>query len=245
MLKIGKSERTRAAILDAGLKFIWSRPFRDMTVSSLMATTNVSRSAFYQYFNDLHELMENLLDMLQDEIFDAAEPWMAGVDDPVALMHETLAALVRVCYQRGPFLRAVADAATTDKRFEKAWKQFLGRFDDAACARIQADQEQGLISDFDARPVAIALNRLNAYMFIQAFGQRPRSQPEPVREALARVWISSLYGSEWLGNGSSNLVRTGIDMGQNLIQSEGQSNSQLIVDSGRLTWTKTSTEDNT
>jgi hypothetical protein len=65
-----------------------------------------------------------------------------------------------------------------------------------------------LISDFDARPIAIALNRLNAYMLIQTFGQRPRSQPEPVREALARVWISTLYGSEWSGNGSSNLVRT-------------------------------------
>ena len=209
-LKIGKSERTRAAILDAGLKFIWSRPFRDLTISSLMASTDVSRSAFYQYFNDLHELMETLLDMLQDEIFDAVEPWIAGVGDPVALMHETLAGLVRACYQRGPFLRAVADAATTDKRLEKAWSQFLGRFDDAAFPRIQADQEQGLIPDFDARPVAIALNRLDAYMIIEAFGQRPRSQPEPVREALARIWISTLYGSEWLGNDSSNLVRTGI-----------------------------------
>ena len=209
-LKIGKSERTRAAILDAGLKFIWSRPFRDLTISSLMASTDVSRSAFYQYFNDLHELMETLLDMLQDEIFDAVEPWIAGIGDPVALMHDTLAGLVQVCYQRGPFLRAVADAATTDKRLEKAWSQFLGRFDDAAFTRIQADQEQGLIPDFDARPVAIALNRLDAYMIIEAFGQRPRSKPEPVREALARVWISTLYGTEWLGNGSSNLVRTGI-----------------------------------
>jgi TetR/AcrR family transcriptional regulator, ethionamide resistance regulator len=207
-LKIGKSDRTRAAILNAALEFVWSRPFRDMTVSSLMASTDLSRSAFYQYFNDLYELMLTLLDMLQDEIFDVSEPWITGVGDPIALMHEALAWLVRVCYQRGPFLRAVADAATLDQRLDKAWKQFIGRFDDAGYARIQADQEQGLISDFDARPVAISLNRLNAYTLIQAFGQRPRSQPEPVREALARVWISTLYGTEWLGNGSSNLVRT-------------------------------------
>ena len=208
VLKIGKSERTRAAILDAGLKFIWSRPFRDLTISSLMASTDVSRSAFYQYFNDLHELMETLLDMLQDEIFDAVEPWIAGVDDPISLMHETLAGLVRVCYQRGPFVRAIADAAATDERFEKAWGWFLGQFDDAARARIAADQEQGLIPAFDARPVAVALNRLDAYTIIEAFGQRPRKQPEPVRKALARIWISTLYGSEWLGSGSSNLVRT-------------------------------------
>ena len=76
-LKIGKSERTRAAILNAALDFIWSHPFRDMTVNSLMAPTGVGRSAFYQYFKDLHEVMETLLDMLQDEIFAAVSgPWL-------------------------------------------------------------------------------------------------------------------------------------------------------------------------
>ena len=205
--KVGKSERTRAAILDAALAFLWSRPFREMTVSSLMARAGVSRSAFYQYFNGLHELMETLLDMLQDEIFDAVEPWLASVGDPVARLHESLSGLVVVCYQRGPFLRAISDAATTDKRLEKAWKQFLAQFDDAVCTRIEADQKEGLIPDFEARPVAFALNRLNAYTLLQAFGQHPRKQPEPVREALARIWISTLYGSEWLGKESSDIVR--------------------------------------
>ena len=65
-----------------------------------------------------------------------------------------------------------------------------------------------LIPDFDARPVAIVLNRLDTYTLIEAFGRRPRRQPEPVREALARVWISTLCGSEWLGKEASNLVRT-------------------------------------
>jgi AcrR family transcriptional regulator len=180
--KVGKSERTRAAILDAALAFLWSRPFREMTVSSLMARTGVSRSAFYQYFNDLHELMETLLDMLQDD-------------------------LVGVCYRRGPFLRAISDAATTDKRLEKAWKQFLAQFDDAVCTRIEADQKQGLIPDFEARPVAFALNRLDVYTLIHEFGQRPRSRPEPVREALARIWISTLYGAERVERRSSDLVR--------------------------------------
>ena len=205
--KIGKSERTRAAILNAALEFVWSQPFRDMTVNSLMTSTGLSRSAFYKYFRDLHDLMETLLDVSQEEIVAACSPWYTGVGDPVALTLESLAGLVRLCYHRGPILRAVADAAATDKRLQKAWKQFLGRFDDAACARIEADQEQGLIQNFDARPLAVALNRLNAYTLIEAFGQRPRRKPEPVREALARVWISTLYGKECIGTGSSNLIR--------------------------------------
>ena len=206
-LKIDKSERTRVAILNAALEFVWSHPFRDMTVNSVMASTGVGRSAFYQYFSDLHEVMETLLTMLQEEIFTAVQPWLAGVGDPIALMQETLAGLVDVSYQRGPFLRAITDAASTDSRLEKAWVQFLAGFDDAASARIEADQKQGLIPDFEARPVAFALNRLNAYNLLHAFGQHPRKQPEPVREALARIWISTLYGSEWLGNESSDRVR--------------------------------------
>jgi len=207
-LRIGKSERTRAAILNAAFDFIWSHPFRDMTVHLLMAPTGVSRSAFYQYFSDLRELMKTLLGMVQGEIFHAAEPWVSGVGDPVVLMNDTLAGLVRVCHERGPFLRAISDAASADERFEGDWKLFLEGFDDAATARIEADQKQGLIAPFEARPVAIALTRLDAYTLIQAFGQRPRSRPEPVREALARVWISTLYGAEWIGKGSSDLVRT-------------------------------------
>ena len=205
--KIGKSERTRAEILNAALDFLWSRPFSEMTVSALMANTPVSRSAFYQYFEDLHEPMTTLLGMVQEEIFVGAEPWIAGVGDPVALMHETMGGLVRVCYERGPFIRAISDAAATDRRLGEAWRQFLGAFDEATGARIIADQEQGLVPAFNVPPVAFALNRLDAYTLTEAFGQHPRMDPEPVREALARIWISTLYGSEWLGNESSDLVR--------------------------------------
>ena len=209
-LKIEKAARTRAAILNAALEFVWSHPFRDLTVNALMTSTGLSRSAFYQYFKDLHEVMESLLDLLKDEIFEVTEPWIGSVGDPVALIADSISGLVHLCYERGPFLRAFTDAAATDERFEEAWNQFLAQFDDAASARIEADQAQGLIPDFDVRPVAIALNRLNAFTIIEAFGQRPRRQPEPVQEALARIWISSLYGSEWLGSGSSNLIRTSV-----------------------------------
>jgi len=205
--RITKSDRTRAAILNAALQFIWSRPFREMSVNSLMASTDVSRSAFYQYFDDIHKVMESLLQMLAEEIFTSSNVWLDGVGDPVALLNETFEGLTQTCYRHGPFLRAVSDAATTDERFEKDWVQFLGAFDDAGITRIEADQAQGLIGAFDVRPVAFSLNRLNAYTFIDAFGQRPRSKPKPIQDALARIWISTLYGAEWVEKGSSSLLR--------------------------------------
>ena len=207
-LKIRKSERTRAAILNAGLEFVWSHPFRDLTVNVLMASTGLSRSAFYQYFKDLQDLMESLLDLLKNEVYAVTGPWFEGTGDPVILLNESLAGLVDVCYRLGPILRAANDAAATDERYEKVWKQFIEQFDDAITTRIKADQEQGLIPNFDARPVAEALNRLDVFTLLDAFGQHPRKQPEPVCEALSRIWISTLYGSEWIGKRSSDLVRT-------------------------------------
>jgi AcrR family transcriptional regulator len=196
---VSKSARTRAAILNAALDFLWSRPYREMTIASLMAGTDVGRSAFYQHFMDLHEVMENLLEMLQGEIFEVAEPWLVDVsDDPTVVLRETVSGLVRVCHDRGPFLRAITDAARTDERLEKVWKQFLEGFDIAGTARIEVDQARGLTENFDAQPVAFALNRLNTYTFLQAFGQHPRQDPEPVREALTRIWISTLYGTDRL-----------------------------------------------
>ena len=205
--RVVKSDRTRAAILDSAFEFIWSHPFRDMTVKTLMNQTGTGRSTFYRYFRDVHEVMEAMLAMLQVEIFVAAEPWISGVGDPIVLINKTLKQLVRVCHERGPFMRAISDAATTDKNLEHAWKQFLAGFDDAATARVEADQEQGLVANFPIRPVVTALNILDAYMLIEAFGQRPRKKQEPVRKALARIWISTLYGSEWAEHETSTLLR--------------------------------------
>jgi AcrR family transcriptional regulator len=206
--RIGRSERTRAEILDAAFEFLWSRPFREMTVNSLMEATSIARSAFYRYFEDVHELMETLVTTLESEILGEASPWFSEDGDPVALLYQSLAAEVRICYRRGPFLKAVSDAAGTDARVEAAWNQLLDRFDEAVAERIDADQELGLIEAFDPRPVASALNRLDAYTFIRAFGQRPRSRPEPVLEANARVWISTLYGPRWVAARASTLNRS-------------------------------------
>ena len=205
--KIGRSERTRAEILDAAFEFLWSRPFRDMTVNSLMATTSISRSAFYRYFDDIHGLMQALLTRLESEILEGVSPWLSDGGDPVALLYESLAAEVRICYRHGPFIKAISDAAGTNAQLEDEWNWFLDRFDDAVSERIVADQELGLIEAFDPRPVATALNRVDAAMYVRAFGHRPRSRPEQVQDAITRVWISTLYGQRWATGRTSTLVR--------------------------------------
>jgi hypothetical protein len=151
--------------------------------------------------------METLLTTLESEILEGANPWLSEGGDPVALLYESLAAEVRICYRHGPFLKAVSDATGTSARLEAQWERFLDRFDDAVSERIAADQQLGLIEAFDPRPVATALNRVDAALYVRNFGQRPRSRPGPVLDAIARVWISTLYGQQWATSRTSTLLR--------------------------------------
>jgi len=202
-----KAERTRAEILNAAFDFLWTRPYRELTVNVLMDRTGVSRPTFYQYFPDLQALMSSLLEALTEEILGAGGAWFDDSGDPVAALKASLSGLIDVSYERGPFLRAVADAATTDVRLEASWKAFLKTFDEAVAERIEADQQLGLIPPFDARAVAELTTRMDAYMFIDAFGQHPRQDPESIRQAVVRMWVSALYGPQWVDTDQSDLRR--------------------------------------
>ncbi len=201
-----KSERTREAILDSALQFLWKSPFRDLTVGELMSATGSSRSTFYQYFKDLHELMEALLRGLNQEIFEVARPWFEGEGDPVPLLKESLAGLVKVCHEQGPIIRAVVEAAPMDGRLEQAWSNFIKSFDDAVAERITEHQAAGHIAVFDARLVAIALNRMDVGVMIQHFGRLPRSNPNQVCDSITQIWVSTLYGIKALSRIDKSLV---------------------------------------
>lgn len=189
-----KSELTRQAILSSALEFFWEHPFRDLNVAVLMARTGASRPTFYQYFTDLYDLMSVLLDSLRTDILDVCSSWFEGEGDPIPQLQTSLDGLVNLCYERGPILRAVADAAVSDAKLEKAWEAFLKSFDDAVAARIELQQAQGLIKLFPAYPIAVALNRLDASLLIDYFGKLPRGNKEDILSALTRIWTSTLYG---------------------------------------------------
>lgn len=173
--------------------FLEKRPFRDLTIGILMAQAGASRPTFYQYFVDLHEVMELLLAELQDEVVSAASAWLTERGDSVALLKHALSGLVDVCEARGAILRAVSDAAPSDDKLEKMWEDFLKDFDDAVTQRIQEDQALGRIAPFDARPVAHALNRMDAAVLIAKFGQTPKAPKQEVLSALTHCWVSILY----------------------------------------------------
>jgi len=193
-----KSDKTRQAILDTALKYLWTHPYRDLTVNDLMTLAGNSRSAFYRYYEDLPAMMDHLLNELKEKVIAGTTPWFQGEAEPIQLLKESLGNMVSICYQYGPILRAVTDAAPTNERLEKAWTRFVKDFDGAVTQRIEHQQAAGLIKPFNARPVATALNRMNAELVRHHFGRRPRTNQISVRDAIIRVWVATLYGDNAL-----------------------------------------------
>ena len=113
--------------MDSAVRFLWEHSFRDLTVGELMGDTPLSRPAFYQYFTDMHELVESLLIEVGAVMHQTANPWIIGVGEPIAALLESQRGAVQTCVDHGPILRAVAEAAPLDERLEKTWSAFIGR----------------------------------------------------------------------------------------------------------------------
>jgi AcrR family transcriptional regulator len=181
--------------MDSAARFLWTHNFRDLTVAQLMGDTPLSRPAFYQYFRDLHDLIEKLLSEVAAVMHQIANPWINGEGEPVASLKVSLMGVVQTCVDHGPVFRAISEAAPLDERLEQTWSSFMGVWDDQVEARIKAQQHDGLISkSLDARRIANALNSLDATLLVAEFGRRPQGDPKAVLETIHHVWVSTLYG---------------------------------------------------
>ena len=82
-----KSDRTRAAILDAAFNFIWSRPFREMTVSDLIYRPR--KTLLLREAEARGARVHGGLGMLLHQAALAFEKWM-GRAAPVDVMRDAL-----------------------------------------------------------------------------------------------------------------------------------------------------------
>jgi AcrR family transcriptional regulator len=183
----------RQEILDQVIDMLWERPIRDLSIASIMDGTGLSRPAFYQYFSNVHNLVEQLLADLEVELVTAAMPWFTASGDSRAALRESLRGIIAVCVQNGPVFRAISESAPLDARLEIAWAAFMGRWDDAVSDRIALEQKAGTISPLDGRAIAVALNRLDASTLVAEFGRRPQGDPTAVLDTLYHIWIKTLY----------------------------------------------------
>ena len=57
------------------VELLWDRPIRDLSIVTIMRGTGLSRPAFYQYFKNIPDLIEELLVDLENEMNESAIAW--------------------------------------------------------------------------------------------------------------------------------------------------------------------------
>lgn len=62
--RLAKSEQTKLRIIDVFLELIHEKKWDKITVKELCFATEITRGTFYQYFNDIYDLMEQIEDTL-------------------------------------------------------------------------------------------------------------------------------------------------------------------------------------
>jgi len=185
---------TEREILEAAEALLRERPFREVTVGTIMSATRLKRPAFYAHFRDRHDLVLRVVQEIGDEIARAAEPWLAGTEHAAQDIRAAFEGLATVYAEHGPVLRALSEAARTDEQVEETYRALVQRFIDATAHRIREEQAAGRIDIGNVDETARALVWMIESYANETLGRRPQVDPATVAAVLQQIWIGTLYG---------------------------------------------------
>jgi TetR/AcrR family transcriptional regulator, ethionamide resistance regulator len=182
-------------IVEAAAALLRERPFRELTVDEVMRRTDLSRPSFYVYFQDRHHLVLKVVERLGGELFAMSERWYKGSGDGPALVRDAVSGLVGVYARHGPVMRALADAATTDREVERAYGAIVQRFIDATARHIEEEIEAGRILPLDPGETAKALVWMIERYLNLSLGSAPETAEKVVADTLTTIVSRVLYGT--------------------------------------------------
>lgn len=190
-------EAAQGEIVSAAEALLRERPFRDLRVEEVMARTSLSRSSFYVYFRDRHDLLLRVVEQIGDELFAMADRWLSGGGDPTQDVWDALAGVVDVFSAHGPVLKAIADGAAVDREVEAVYDALISRFTDATAAHLHEELAAGRAAPVsDPDDCAFALVWMTERYLSQSLGVVPaRVSHETAVRTLHEIWLRALYAA--------------------------------------------------
>ena len=162
--------------------------YADLNIEKIATRAGISRTAFYFYFRDKRELLMRLTEEVNELLYQQADIWFSGDGEPEPEMREALTNIAAVYAQHGVLLRAIVEVSTYDEVVAGYWRELLGRFAEASLRRI----EQGGVAA-DPRATAFALCWMTERALYQQLVQDEGPALEDLVEALAGIWLRSVY----------------------------------------------------
>lgn len=188
----GRRAETRERICQAAAERLNDVPFRDLAIDELAGLAGLSRSAFYFYFEDKHELLLAVTREAASELYDAADKWWHGDGDPADLIREALELLGSIYERYAGVIKAATEVSAYDLEFNRMWRMLIDRFIAATAAHLEREIQARRVVKLDARRSAEAMvwmveRQLSIYVVT---GERPAKE---VFDAVASLWLAALY----------------------------------------------------
>jgi AcrR family transcriptional regulator len=167
-----------------------------VSIELIAERSGVTRTAFYKHFPDRDAVLLELLAELAEQLEEIPSSWESADEaEPEALLRAAVAALVETFRAHGRLLRALADEATRNAEVEQRYLELGARLSAGVAERIARDVADGRTSLADPEEVATALVWMNERFLQQRFGRPPLGDPQRATDALATVWLRTLYAS--------------------------------------------------
>lgn len=187
-----RRDDVKSSVRTATLELVRDTPFKDLTIDEIARSAGLTRSAFYFYFRDKHELLMAAIEDVVDALYQEADRWWHGDGQGEQLVREALTGVVAVYTQHATLLRVATEVSTYDDEVRQFWRDLVGRFVTATAAHLQREQAAGRTRALDPERTAESLVWMTercCYIHL-AGGERTG---EEVVEALAPVWSAALY----------------------------------------------------
>jgi AcrR family transcriptional regulator len=188
-----RREGVRTALSDALIELVEETAFKDISVDDVARAAGITRSAFYLYFRDKHELLIAAAAGAAQALYDEADRWRNGRGRPERRLREALAGVAAVYERHTGLLRAIIEVSGYDDEMRLFWRELVGRFVDATTEHLRTEQRAGRVPrELEPQATAETLVWMVERCCYVYLARGERSVPELV-EALTATWCAALY----------------------------------------------------
>src|SRR5690349_17775995 len=111
-----RRDEAREQIHAAAVSLLRTHPFRDLSLDLLMSHTELARTAFYRYYDDMGSLVVQVLEDVGRDLYKIVGKWAQdGETDLPAATRRGLTEIVGFFQANGPLVQGVVEAAAMDE----------------------------------------------------------------------------------------------------------------------------------
>jgi AcrR family transcriptional regulator len=188
-----RRESVRLALRDALLELVEQTAFKDISVDDLARAAGITRSGFYVYFSDKHDLLVAAAAETAEALYREADRWWHGSGEPEERLTEALSGMAALYERHAALLRVATEVSTYDEEVGAFWRGIVERFIDATATHLRAEQAAGRVPRaLDPRATAESLVWMaERCCYVYLAGEERRAS-ELVR-TLGATWAAVLY----------------------------------------------------